>query len=148
MNATIIANANLAEKILTAVKKLNLSSTFDNASLLEKRDKVLGLFFQNYELEDNIGHLAVKEKNTGRIVRDRFYNALSLNQVIYKIAKELYPVLGSEDEVKSLPDEKELIRYMKSHGISKHSKLRQKLHDEWVLAHQDEKIRQSSEYWI
>lgn len=148
MNATTIKNANLAEKLMNAVKNLNFNSTLDNNTLFEKREMVLKRFFQNYELEDYSGHLAVKEKDSGTIIRDRFFNVLSLNQVIYKIAKEIFPFIGSEDEIKDLPNEKELIRYMKNHGISKHSNLRKKLHQEWILAHRDEKIKESSEYWF
>ncbi len=141
---------NLGDLLLQAVKSLEFGSVLaiNKEEVFGLRDKILKIFYKNYELRDYSGELVIADRITGEIVRDRFYNTLSLCQVLKKIAKQVYPLLGLEKEVRCLPSEQEFTRYMRKSGISKNSPVRRKLFQEWVHAHQNNQVRRASEYWF
>lgn len=140
---------NLADILFRAVKNLKFSAVLnlDNKKIFELRNQVLKIFYKNYELRDYSGELVIADRSTGEIVRDQFFNTLSLSQVLNLIAKKVYPVMVLEKEVQSLPSEQAFTKLMRKSGIPKHSSIRRELFQEWVHAHQDDQVRQASEYW-
>jgi len=140
----------LSDFLYRAVKDLKFDEILelDKNKISDLKDQVLNIFSKNYELKEYSGESVVTERSTGKVVRDQFYNALTLNQVLNKIAKKVQPFYGLEKEVKKIPSEQEFTRYMRRSGISKKSQLRGRLYQEWIFAHKDEKVKQASEYWF
>lgn len=149
MNNQSIIYENLADLLFQAVKSLEFGSALelDNDETYELRDQVLSVFYENYELIDYSGELVVSDRRTGEIVRDQFLNTLSLKEVLKKIAKKIQPLMDLEKEVIKLPTKSEFSKYMRKSGIPKHSQIRSRLLMEWIHAHKDEQIMQTSEYW-
>lgn len=120
----------------------------DRKNISELRERVLEIFNKEYDLKEYSGKLVVSERNSGKIVRDQFYNTVTVKQAITKIAKKVQPFYGMKHEVKNLPSEHEFTKYMKKNGIPKNSQLRISLYREWIQARKDEQVKQTSDYWF
>jgi len=136
--------------LYNAVKNLKFDEIqdLDSHKISELRGRVLNVFYKKYELREYSGGFVVLKRSTGDVIRDQFYNILTLNQVLIDIAKKVQPFYGLKKEVKKLPSEREFTRYMKQRGIPKNSQVRSRLYQEWIFAHKDEQIKQASEYWF
>ena len=150
MNNQATMYINLADILFRAVKKLEFGNVLelDKEAIFNLRDRILKIFYKNFELKEYSGELVVSDRNTGEVVRDKYYNTLSLNQVLNRIAKKIHPMMGLEKEMQNLASEQDFTRYMKKTGIPKNSQLRSKLYKEWIHVHKDEQVKQASEYWF